>query len=110
MIELTLTSTQRMLQEALHDMGKNVIRPQSLAWDRDKAIDLDFLRNFYNMSQALRGENNPMEDFQEGPKQRDDKKPSQTNRTAAIGAEELAWADASCIGGSARRAALPPEG
>ncbi len=97
MIDLELTSSQRMLRDALRDMGKSVIRPQSLAWDRDKNIDLGFLRNFYNMSQALRGENNPMEDFQEGPKHRDTSKPSQANRTAAIGAEELAWADASIM-------------
>ncbi|MEZ4225825.1 MAG: acyl-CoA dehydrogenase family protein [Polyangiaceae bacterium] len=97
MYELELSGQQRMLKEALHDMGKNVIRPQSLAWDHAKDIDVGFLRNFYNMSQALKGDANPMEDFQEGPKQRDPNKPSQANRTAAIGAEELAWADAAIM-------------
>ncbi len=97
MIEFEMTSQQRMLHDALHDLGKNVIRPQSLGWDAKKDIDQDFLRNFYNMSQALKGDANPMQDFQEGPKHRDPSKPVHANRTAAIGAEELAWADAAIM-------------
>jgi acyl-CoA dehydrogenase len=96
-MDFELNSQQRMLKEALQELGKSVIRSQSLDWDRKKDIDLDFLRNFYNMSKALRGDNNPMEDFQEGPKHRDLSKPVQTNRTAAVGAEELAWADAAIM-------------
>jgi acyl-CoA dehydrogenase len=89
---------QKMLKDNLHDLGKNVIRPQSLGWDRKKDIDPEFLRTFYNMSQALKGDSNPMEDFQEGTSaKRDPSKPVQTNRTAAVGAEELAWADASIM-------------
>ncbi|MBX3125140.1 MAG: acyl-CoA dehydrogenase family protein [Polyangiaceae bacterium] len=97
MFELELNGQQRMLKDALADLGKNVVRPQSLSWDRKKDIDPEFLRTFYGMSQALKGDANPMEDFQEGPKHRDTSKPSQANRTAAIGAEELAWADASIM-------------
>jgi acyl-CoA dehydrogenase len=96
-MDFELNSQQRTLKEALQELGKSVIRSQSLDWDRKKDIDLDFLRNFYNMSKALRGDNNPMEDFQEGPKHRDPSKPVQTNRTAAVGAEELAWADAAIM-------------
>jgi hypothetical protein len=97
MIEFEMTTMQRGLLEALHDLGKSVIRPQSLAWDRAHDVDQDFLRNFYNMSQALKGDANPMQDFQEGPKHRDPSKPVQANRTAALGAEELAWADAAIM-------------
>jgi acyl-CoA dehydrogenase len=97
MIDLEMTQQQHMLKEALSNLGKTVIRPQSLDWDRKKNIDIGFLSNFYNMSKALRGENNPMEDFQEGSKQRDPSKPVQTNRTAAVGAEEMAWADAAIM-------------
>lgn len=96
-MDFELNSQQRMLKETLQELGKSVIRGQSLDWDRKKDIDLEFLRNFYNMSKALRGDNNPMEDFQEGPKHRDLSKPVQTNRTAAVGAEELAWADAAIM-------------
>ncbi len=117
MIELELNSQQQMLKAALHDMGKNVIRPQSLAWDRAHDVDQGFLRNFYGMSQALKGDSNPMEDFQEGPKHRDTSKPSNAHRTAAIGAEELAWADAAImlsmpgagLGGPPLRASGTPE-
>jgi acyl-CoA dehydrogenase len=117
MIDFELNTQQRMLKEALHDMGKSVIRPQSLDWDRKKDIDRAFLRNFYMMSQALRGDSNPMQDFNEGVKSRDPDKPVQTNRTAAVGAEELAWADASImlslpgpgLGGPPVRASGTPE-
>jgi acyl-CoA dehydrogenase len=118
MYEFQLTSTQKMLKENLQDLGKNVIRPQSLGWDRKKDIDPEFLRTFYNMSQALKGDSNPMEDFQEGTSaKRDPSKPVQTNRTAAVGAEELAWADASImlslpgpgLGGPPLRASGTPE-
>jgi acyl-CoA dehydrogenase len=118
MIEFELTGTQRMLKDALHDLGKSVIRPNSLAWDRKKEIDLDFLRTFYTMSQSMKGDHNPMEDFQEGTSaKRDPTKPVQTNRTAAVGAEELAWADASImlslpgagLGGPPVRATGTPE-
>jgi acyl-CoA dehydrogenase len=98
MYDFQLTSMQKMLRENLQDLGKNVIRPQSLGWDRKKDIDPEFLRTFYNMSQAPKGDSNPMEDFQEGTSAfRDPTKPVQTNRTAAVGAEELAWADASIM-------------
>jgi acyl-CoA dehydrogenase len=117
MIEFELTTQQHMLRQALQDLGRSVIRPQSLAWDRNKSIDDGFLRNFYNMSQALRGDANPMQDFQEGPKHRDPDKPVSANRTAAIGAEELAWADAAImlslpgpgLGGPPVRASGTPE-
>jgi acyl-CoA dehydrogenase len=117
MIEFELTTQQRSLRDALHDLGKSVIRPQCLAWDRAHDIDQDFLRNFYNMSQALKGDANPMQDFQEGPKHRDPSKPVHANRTAAIGAEELAWADAAImlslpgpgLGGPPLRASGTPE-
>ncbi len=98
MIDFELNTQQKMLRDALRDLGKNVIRPQSLGWDKKKDVDHEFLKTFYNMSQALRGgDSNPMEDFQEGPKKRDPNKPSNTNRTAAVGAEELAWADAAIM-------------
>jgi acyl-CoA dehydrogenase len=118
MYEFQLTSMQQMLKESLGDLGKSVIRPQSLAWDRKKDIDEGFLRTFYGMSQSLKGDSNPMEDFQEGSaRKRDPNKPVQTNRTAAVGAEELAWADASImlslpgpgLGGPPVRASGTPE-
>ncbi len=97
MYEFELTTQQQLLKEAIHSLGQSVIRPQSLGWDRAKDIDQGFLRNFYTMSSALRGSDNPLEDFNEGPKVRDPKRISNTNRTAAVGAEEMAWADAAIM-------------
>lgn len=117
MIEFELSTAQRLLHDTIRDLGKNVIRPNSLAWDRNKDIDRAFLGNFYNMSQSLRGSDNPLAEYNEGPKQRDPNKPVQTNRTAAVGAEALAWADASImlslpgpgLGGPPVRASGTPE-
>ncbi len=97
MIEFELTDKQNMLRETLASLGKDVIRPQTLAWDRQKAVDEQFLRTFYTMQSSLRGPDNPMEDFYEGKKKRDPSKPVQTNRTAVVGCEMLAWADASIM-------------
>ncbi|MCC6214417.1 MAG: acyl-CoA dehydrogenase family protein [Polyangiaceae bacterium] len=117
MYELELTTQQRLLKDTLNELGRSVIRPQSLAWDRTKSIDEEFLGRFYGMSQSLRGDDNPLQDFNEGPKKRDPNKPSNTNRTAAVGAEELAWADAAImlclpgpgLGGPPVRASGTPE-
>ncbi len=97
MYEFDLTPAQFALKEAINGLGKGVIRPMSLQADQNKTIPLDFLRNFYNMTLAMRGSDNPLDDFNEGPKKRDPNKPVNTNRTAAVGAEEMAWADASIM-------------
>jgi acyl-CoA dehydrogenase len=53
------------------------------------------------MARASAAANDAMEYLDEGDsapkKERDPSKPSETNRTAAIGAEELAWADAAMM-------------
>lgn len=97
MYEFQLSSQQAALKEAINGLGKSVIRPMSLDADRKKEIPIPFLRNFYNMTRALRGSDNPLDDFNEGPKRRDPKRPTQANRTAAVGAEEMAWADAALM-------------
>lgn len=98
MYEFDLTPRQAQLKEAIRALGTSVIRPMSLEADRTKEIPVAFLRNFHNMTMALRGADNPMEDFNEGSSaKRDPGKPTQTNRTAAVGAEEMAWADASIM-------------
>jgi acyl-CoA dehydrogenase len=99
MIDFELTPTQQQLRDALQGLGKNVIRPQSLAWDRAHFVGEDFLRNFLRMAQAFRGDasarflgDDPGDDK---PKPtRDRSKPSQASRTAAIASEVMGWADA----------------
>ena len=95
MFEFELSDKQKQLKEALRGLGKNVIRPSRLEWDRNKDIPLEFLRNFYMMSASMRGGNTPMAELTEGAP--DAGSSSSGNRTAAIAAEELAWADASIM-------------
>lgn len=102
MIELGLTDRQQQLREALTALGKNVIRPQSLRWDREHAIDEGFLRSFLQMASGFRGGESSR--FLGGDDDDDDVAktprsgaPTQANRTAAIASEVLGWADASVI-------------
>lgn len=99
MIDFTLSKKQRELKDGIHNLGKFVIRPQSLAWDRAHGIPEDFLRNFVQMASSFRGSVGQFGAGAAAPeeKPRDDKKPSEGNRSAAIASEELAWADASIV-------------
>ncbi len=104
MIEFKLTSKQRQLYEALNGLGKQIIRPQSLSWDRDHAISEDFMRNFMRMAMAFgSGDDSSRflgddDDAEDKPKkERDPNKISQASRGAAIASEVLAWADAALL-------------
>jgi acyl-CoA dehydrogenase len=52
-IEFSLTKRQLEMKEAIHGVAENVIRPQSLAWDRAGAVPDEFLRNFARMASAM---------------------------------------------------------
>lgn len=118
MIDFTLSKKQKDIQEGIRSLGKYVIRPMSLAMDRNKEVPEDFLRNFMRMAKGLRSDDliNPAEDGA-APRERDPNRPSEANRTAAIAAEELAWADAAIplsvpgpgLGGPPVRATGTPE-
>ena len=98
MIDFTLSKKQRELKEGVHNLGKFVVRPMSLAMDRNHEVPEEFLRNFVMMASSFRGSVGQWGGGAALPeKPRDDKKVSETNRTAAIGAEELAWADAALL-------------
>lgn len=97
-LDFSLTPKQAMLKEAISNLGRYVIRPMSLKMDAD-GIDEDFLRNLMQMaSQARMGAETDFTDMNEAkrpPPSRE--KPSQTNRTAVVGAEEMAFADAAVL-------------
>ncbi len=99
MIDFELTPKQRQLRDALHGLGKNVIRPQSLSWDRNHGIPEDFLRNFMRMAQAFGGSDSATERFMGTGKPTGEKsdKPSHASRTAAVASEILGWSDASLL-------------
>lgn len=100
MIDFAFTKKQAELKEAINGLGKFVIRPMSLEMDRNHGVPEPFIRNFMKLASAFRTPES-MGDFADTElieaKSRDPGKVSQGNRTAAIGAEELAWADASLL-------------
>jgi acyl-CoA dehydrogenase len=100
MIDFVLSKKQAELKEGIQNLGRYVIRPMSLQMDREGEVPEPFLRNFMKLARSFRGEDAIGEfggDTDKPKKTRDPSKPSEANRTAAIGAEELAWADASMI-------------
>lgn len=117
MIDFTLTKKQQALKEGLASLGRYVIRPMSLQMDRDGEVPEAFQRNFMSMAKSFRSEE--IDEYAEttARKERDPSKPSETNRTACIAAEELAWADAAIplsmpgpgLGGPPVRATGTPE-
>ena len=118
MIDFTLSKKQKDVQEGIRSLGKYVIRPMSLSMDRNKEVPEDFLRNFMRMAKSFQSEElvNPSEEGA-APRERDPNRPSEVNRTSAIAAEELAWADAAIplsvpgpgLGGPPIRATGTPE-
>ncbi len=118
MIDFTLSAKQKEIQEGIRSLGKYVIRPMSLSMDRNKEVPEPFLRNFMKLAKGFRSDDvvDPSEDGA-APRDRDPNRPSEINRTSAIAAEELAWADAAIplsvpgpgLGGPPVRATGTPE-
>lgn len=98
MIEFELSNKQRELRNALEGLGRSIIRPQSLAWDRKHAVSEDFQRNFLRMAAAFGGEDSAAQFMgASDPKAKERKGPASASRTAAIASEVLGWADASVL-------------
>jgi acyl-CoA dehydrogenase len=119
MIDFALTNKQKVLKEGINNLGRYVIRPMSLEMDRNHDVPESFLRNFMRTARAFRSDDlaEYTDAESEAHKPRDPSKPSEVNRTSAVGAEELAWADASMmlsmpgpgLGGPPVRATGTPE-
>ncbi len=100
-IEFSLTKRQTDLRDAVRSVAKNVIRPQSLAWDRAHGIPEDFLQRFAMMASSMGGSAGAWgvqglgatapEPGSEAPSEK--KKPSGAMVGTVIGAEELAFGD-----------------
>lgn len=102
MIDFVLSKKQAMLKEGINNLGRYVIRPMSLQMDRAHDVPEPFMRNFMAMAKGFRGSGGALTEFDDSEagaevKPRDPNKPSEVNRTAAVGAEELAWADAAML-------------
>src|SRR5688572_8729691 len=98
MPEFELTEQQRQSREMIHGFAESVVRPISLEADRSHRIPDDFLQRLGMMASAMPGARQAMEEMgaEEGPK-KESKGPSQANRFTMIGAEEMAWGDASML-------------
>jgi acyl-CoA dehydrogenase len=98
MIDFSLSKKQKEIQEGIRSLGKYVIRPMSLSMDRNKEVPEQFLRNFMKLAKGFRSDDvvDPIEDGV-AARASDPNKVSETNRTSAIAAEELAWADAALL-------------
>ncbi len=84
--------------------GRSIVRPQSLAWDREHAIPEDFLARFVEMAQSMGGASAAWGVQGLGAANADikgdksgEKKKSSAMVTSCIGAEELAWSDAALL-------------
>ena len=119
-IEFTLSNRQRDLQAGVRSLAQSIVRPQSLRWDREHAIDEDFLRNLARMATSmghggLGTSASLMRQEEEAPAA--EKKPKSQNLTTVLASEEMAWGDAAlllCVpgpglGGPPVRASGTPE-
>jgi acyl-CoA dehydrogenase len=97
-MEFELTKKQLDLKELLNQAGKYFIRPMSLQMDREHKVPEELLKQLAAGSKNARQDGDLAAAF--GDAKRDlpsVDKPSFVNRTQMIGAEELAWADASVL-------------
>jgi acyl-CoA dehydrogenase len=97
MIDLSLSKKQQELRDGISSLGRHVIRPVSLEWDRKHEVPETFLRNFMQLASSFRGAAGAFGADSGDEKPRDPSRVSENNRTAAVAAEELAWADAALL-------------
>lgn len=89
-MDFELTEAQQNVRQLVHWLAVNKIRPRSLEADRNHGWPNDFLLELQKM-----GVTQTASSAADGAD--DDKGSKQTSRTAVIGAEEMAWGDASLI-------------
>jgi len=92
-IEFTLTERQRETRAGIHSLAENVIRPQSLSWDRNHGVPEDFLRNMAALASSM-GSLSAAAEFARAERTGDVKS---LNLNTVLGAEEMAWGDAGLL-------------
>jgi hypothetical protein len=102
-IEFTLTKRQEELRSAIGSLARNVIRPQSLGWDRAHGIPEEFLLRFTQMAASMGGTAGAWgvqglgatgEEASESAEKK--KKSGGAMVSTVVAAEELAWATRRC--------------
>jgi acyl-CoA dehydrogenase len=100
MIDFELSSTQKQIQTMSHQFAQFAIRPISLQADRDHRIPDEFMEKLVAMRGMMSAGEVPPEYGGEGGgvgEIKDKKGKTSKNRTALIGAEEVAWGDISVV-------------
>ncbi len=100
MIDFELTQTQQQVKAMANQFAKFAIRPISLQADRDHRMPDEFMEKLVAMRGMMSVGEVPPEYGGEGSgagEVKDKKGKSQKNRTALIGAEEVAWGDISVL-------------
>ncbi len=100
MIDFELTQPQQLVKDFLQRLATTVIRPGSLAWDRDHKVPDEIIEKLADLRGGVSMGEVPAEYGGEGGgigETRDKKGTSQKNRFAVLGAEELAWGDAGLL-------------
>jgi acyl-CoA dehydrogenase len=100
MIDFELTPAQHQVKEFAHQFAKFVVRPISLQADREHRIPDDFMLKLANMRQMMSAGEVPAEYGGEGEGVgaiKDKKGKTTKNRSALVGAEEMAWGDISVL-------------
>ena len=99
-IDFTLSKKQLEMRDGIRGLTANVIRPQSLAWDRAHGVPEDFLRNLARLASGL-GSNamrSGVGDEPDEEKKADEKKKTGgANLLSVVASEELAWGDAGLL-------------
>jgi acyl-CoA dehydrogenase len=92
-IEFTLTPRQQETRAGIHSLAENVIRPQSLSWDRNHGVPEDFLRNMAALASSM-GSLSAAAEYARAERTGDVKS---LNLNTVLGAEEMAWGDAGLL-------------
>ena len=92
-IEFTVSKRQLEMREAIRGLTKNVIRPQSLAWDRAHGVPEDFLRNFAQLATSM-GSSAMRSGLGEEKGQAEK---TGGNVGTIMASEEIAWGDAGLL-------------
>ncbi len=97
MIDFTLTTAQRQIKEFAHQFSAHVIRPISLEADRNHRLSDETLQRLADLQKMMSASDVPRDYGGAGEGAQPGRGPSQKNRTTVIGAEEMAWGDASVL-------------
>jgi acyl-CoA dehydrogenase len=96
-IEFSFTKRQEETREAIRGLAKNVIRPQSLSWDRNHGIPEDFLLRLTMLASSMGSGLTLTQNMRGAGEAMDPAKKGAANVNTMIATEELAWGDAALL-------------